>query len=148
MLLFFNFFNSRHPNMRFTMEKEMDQKIPFLDVLINNDTHFHVTSVYRKNTFTCLLTNYFSFTLHSYKLGLICTLVDKTYKINNTKFTSIGVRAPSELEEGGGGGVGGHIAPKKLHNARKHVLYKRTQIAVKTKTFLRLMNVLSFQNYS
>ena len=27
------------------------------------------------------------------------------------------------------------IARKKLHNARKHVLYKRTQIAVKTKTF-------------
>ena len=50
------------------------------------------------------------------------------------------------------GGEGGHdlIARKKLHNARKHVLYKRTQIAVKTKTFtiLSQMNVLSFQNYS
>ena len=36
---------------------------------------------------------------------------------------------------GGGGGGGEIIARKKLHNARKHVLYKRTQIAVKTKTF-------------
>ena len=27
------------------------------------------------------------------------------------------------------------LPEKKLHNARKHVLYKRTQIAVKTKTF-------------
>ena len=34
------------------------------------------------------------------------------------------------------GGRGGDlIARKKLHNARKHVLYKRIQIVVKTKTF-------------
>ena len=83
-LLFFNYINSRHPNIRFTMGKEIDHKIPFLDVLINNDTHFPVTSVYRKKTFKGLLTNYFSFTSRSYKLGLIRTLVDKAYKINNT----------------------------------------------------------------
>ena len=34
--------------------------------------------------FTGLLTNYFSFTSRSYKLGLIRTLVDRAYKINNT----------------------------------------------------------------
>ena len=56
-----------------------------------------------------------------------------------------GVRAPLDLPEGGGGGGGDLIAWKKLYNARKHVLYKRTQIAVKTKRshFVRLMNVLS-----
>ena len=41
--------------------------------------------------------------------------------------TVIGVRAPLDLG-------GEFIARKKLHNAQKHVLYKRTQIAVKTKT--------------
>ena len=39
-LLFFNYINSRHPNIRFTKEKEIDHKIPFLDVLIINDTIF------------------------------------------------------------------------------------------------------------
>ena len=39
-LLFFNCINARHPNIRFTKEKEIDHKIPFLDVLINNDTIF------------------------------------------------------------------------------------------------------------
>ena len=34
--LFFDYINDRHPNIRFTMEKEMDKKIPFLDVLIDN----------------------------------------------------------------------------------------------------------------
>ena len=83
--LFFDYINDRHPNIRFTMEKEVDEKIPFLDVLIDNSQPLSpITRVYRKKTFTGLLTNYFSFTPFSYKLGLIRTLVDRTYKINNT----------------------------------------------------------------
>ena len=83
--LFFDYINDRHPNIRFTMEKEMDKKIPFLDVLIDNSQPLSpITRIYRKKTFTGLLTNYFSFTPFSYKLGLIRTLVDRTYKINNT----------------------------------------------------------------
>ena len=31
-----------------------------------------------------LLTNYFSFTSFSYKMGLVRTLVDRVYKINNS----------------------------------------------------------------
>ena len=67
------------------MEKELNRKLPFLDVLIDNsDTNSLLTRVYRKKTFTGLLTNYFSFTSYSYKVGLIRTLVDRAYKINNT----------------------------------------------------------------
>ena len=43
-----------------------------------------VKSVYRKPTHTGLLTNFFSFTLSKYKNGLIKTLLDRCYKINNT----------------------------------------------------------------
>ena len=49
----------------------------------NNDPNASLTSIYRKKTFTGLLTNYFSFTSYSYKVGLIKTLVDRAYKINN-----------------------------------------------------------------
>ena len=45
---------------------------------------FFPTRVYRKKTFTELLTNYLSFTSYHYKVGLIKTLVDRAYKINNT----------------------------------------------------------------
>ena len=83
-LLFFNYIDSGRPDVGFAVEGGIDHGIPFLDVFINNDTHFPVTSVYCKKTFTGLLTNYFSFTSHSYKLGLIRMLVDSTYKINNT----------------------------------------------------------------
>ena len=84
MRFYFSMINSKHPNIRFAKEKEIDQKVPFLDVLNHNDTHFPVIGVYRKKTFTGLLTNYFSSIPHPYKLGLIRTLVDRAYKINNT----------------------------------------------------------------
>ena len=67
------------------MEKQFNHKLPFLDVLIDNhDPSSSLTRVYRKKTFTGLLTNYFSFTSYSYKVGLIKTLVDRAYKINST----------------------------------------------------------------
>ena len=58
-ILFFDYINDRHPNIRFTMEKEVDKKIPFLDVLIDNSQpQSLITRVYRKKTFTGLLTKF------------------------------------------------------------------------------------------
>ena len=83
--IFFDYINSRHPNIRFTKEKQVNHKLPSLNVLIdNNDPNSSPTSVYRKKTFTGSLTNYFSFNSYSYEVGLIKTLVDRAYKINNT----------------------------------------------------------------
>ena len=77
--------NNQHPNIRFTMERETDHVLPFLDVPINNtDPHQSVTTVYWKKTFTGLLTSYLSFCPFTYKLGLIKTLIHRTFKINNT----------------------------------------------------------------
>ena len=67
------------------MVKQVNHKLPFFDVLIyNNDPNASLTRVYRKETFTGLLINYFSSTSYSYKMGLIKTLVDRAYKVNNT----------------------------------------------------------------
>lgn len=83
-ILFFDYVNSRHPNISFSMEKEAHHKLPFLDVLVdNNDPYSLLTRDYSKKTFTGLLNNYFSF-IFSYKVGLIRTLVDRAYKINNS----------------------------------------------------------------
>ena len=42
------------------------------------------TTVFPWKTFTGLLTNYLSFTAPSYKIGHVRTLVDRTFKFNNT----------------------------------------------------------------
>ena len=53
--LFCDYINDRHPNKCFKMEKEMDKKIPFLNVLIDNSQpQSPITRVYRKKTFTGL----------------------------------------------------------------------------------------------
>jgi len=58
--LFFNFIDKQHPNIHFTMEKETSHVLPFLDVLLENKTpHFSVTTVYRKKSFTGVLTRFF-----------------------------------------------------------------------------------------
>ena len=68
------------------MVKQVNHKLPSFDVLIcNHDPNASLTRVYRKETFTGLLINYFSFTSYSYKMGLIKTLVDRAYKIKNTR---------------------------------------------------------------
>ena len=66
------------------MEREVDNKIAFLDVLVNNNPLNLQTSVFRKRTFTGLLTNYFSFPSFSFKMGLVRTMVDRVYKTNNS----------------------------------------------------------------
>ena len=81
VILLFDYLNSRHPNIKFTTEKEINHKLPFLDILIdNNSPNFSLPRVYRKNAFTRLLSNYFSFTSFSHWVSL----VHSAYKINNT----------------------------------------------------------------
>lgn len=62
----------------------MNPKLPFLDFLIDDNDPNSSLTAYRKKTFTGLLTNYFSFTLYFYKVGLTKALVDRAYKINET----------------------------------------------------------------
>ena len=79
---YLNFLNRQHPNIKFTIEKEKNNQLPFLDILNNRLSNKLVTSVYRKRTYTGLLTNYNSFTSPNYKKGLIKTLIDRTFRIN------------------------------------------------------------------
>ena len=75
------YINRQHRNIKFSMETEINGKLPFLDVLVCNKLNL-VTSIYRKSTYTGLLTTFFSFTPSKYKNGLIKTLLDRRYKIN------------------------------------------------------------------
>ena len=82
---FFNYINSKHPCIRFTMEKEVNNTLPFLDIEINNSNAILTkTTVFRKKTFVGLFTNFLSFSPTIYKTGLVKTLIDRVYRINNT----------------------------------------------------------------
>ena len=79
---FFDYINTRHPNLKFTKEYNQNGVLPFLDVVISNSGSFQ-TSVYHKCTYTGLLTNFKSYVPFEYKTKLIKTLLDRTYKINS-----------------------------------------------------------------
>ena len=81
---FFKFLNSQHPNIKFTFEKQKDDKLAFLDVLISKTDQNFCTSVYLKMTSIALYTNFVSFTPHSYKIGLIKTLIHCIYEISSS----------------------------------------------------------------
>lgn len=53
------------------MEREENHKLPFLDVLLdNNNNQGIITLVFHKKTYTGILTNYYyKFVPFSYKLG-------------------------------------------------------------------------------
>jgi len=64
--------NTCNPNIKFTMETEEKGQLPFLVALLSKlsacvHQDLCITSVYRKKTYTRLLTNYFSFTPFKYK---------------------------------------------------------------------------------
>jgi hypothetical protein len=82
---FLEFLNSRHPNIKFTVEYEVNGKLPFLDTLVDSSQgETFYTSIFRKKTFTGLLTNLSSYCSFSYKVGLVRTLLHRIYNINNS----------------------------------------------------------------
>ena len=73
--------NKQHPNIKFTFEKQFNNQISFLDILIINNGNKFSTTIFRKKTATGLFTNYLSFTPMSYKIGLVKTLIHRGFKI-------------------------------------------------------------------
>ena len=70
-----------HPSLRFTVEKEKDGVLPFLDVKIKKSSNEFLTAVYRKPAFTGLYTNWNSFESTKRKANLVGTLVHRSLKI-------------------------------------------------------------------
>ena len=79
--LFLNFLNSRHINIEFTCDLENNKSLPFLDLHVKRQESCFTTTIYRKATFTGLLSKFESFTPLKYKENLIATLIHRAYKL-------------------------------------------------------------------
>ena len=78
---FFVFLNQRHRKIKFTIEKQTENQLSSLDLLITSNGNNFQTSVYRKKHSIGLYTNYLSFTPFSYKVGLVKTLLHRAFVI-------------------------------------------------------------------
>ena len=81
---FLNYLNSMHHKIKFTFEPEADNRLNFLDVVVEKSINRFITSVFRKPTFTGLGTNFFSFTPFIYKLNCIRTLIYRAYHLSSS----------------------------------------------------------------
>ena len=69
-----NFLNGRYANMSFTIEREKQNRMSFLDIAIICEDKTFTTSVYRKPTFSGVYTHFDSFFPSTYKFGTVYTL--------------------------------------------------------------------------
>ena len=78
---FLKFLNVQHQNINFTIEHENNQKLPFLDILIERASNKFNTSIYSKPTFTGLGSSFFSYTPKVFKYSAIKTLIFRAFHI-------------------------------------------------------------------
>ena len=78
---FLSHINSLHPNIKFTIEQEVNNFLPFLDIRITRDNNNFTTSVYRKDTFSGMGQNFYSSTDNKFKLNTCRTLLFRAYEI-------------------------------------------------------------------
>ena len=67
--------NSRHENLKFTFDFELNGSFSFLDVKITRGSKGFSSSVFRKSTLRGVFRNFGSFMLKSYKTGLVFALL-------------------------------------------------------------------------
>ena len=80
---FLCYINGIHPNIKFTIETENNNRLSFLDVSVEKCHNKIVTSVFRKSTFTGLGTNFYSHTPLKYKMCAASTLVHRAYELSS-----------------------------------------------------------------
>ena len=75
--------NSIRPSIQFTMEKEQDNKLPFLDVLVTCTEQGFRSSVYCKLTFTGQYLNFNFHHPYTVKKGIVCCLQHRAKTISS-----------------------------------------------------------------
>jgi hypothetical protein len=85
--------NNQHKNIKFTIEKEKNNKIPFLDTVVTRTETGFSTNIYHKPTFTGVYLNWTLLTSRKYKISLIYCLCDRIWKIcSNTEEREIEIK--------------------------------------------------------
>ena len=78
---FRNLLNGRNANISFTIEREKQNKMSFLDIAIIREDKIFTTSVYCKPIFSGVYTHFDSFLPFTYKFGTVYTLAYRCFQI-------------------------------------------------------------------
>jgi hypothetical protein len=78
---FLDYINKAHPNIKFTMDTEINNKINFLDIQISRVNNEFSTNVFRKICFTGQGLNFYSYCPEIFKINACKTLIHRAYTI-------------------------------------------------------------------
>ena len=78
---FLNYMNSKYRNIKFTVERQENMSLAFLDIKIFRDSGKFQTLIYRKPIFSGALTNFESFLPLSFKYNLVSILLHRNFMI-------------------------------------------------------------------
>jgi len=81
---FLHFMNNLHSKIKFTVEKEENGELPFLDVKVMRKEDRYFTTQYFKPTDTGLYLTPYSFCDEKYQKSLIKSLISRTWELNST----------------------------------------------------------------
>ena len=85
-IIFFNLLNNRVPSIKFKVEWEKDNRIPFLaELIIRSPTGYKFT-VYRKPTFSISYIHFFSYHDNSVKVSLASNLFLRALRICSNEY--------------------------------------------------------------
>ena len=84
--LFLAQLNSMYPTLEFTVEREFNHRLSFLDVFVHKTPTAFLNSVYRKPTFSGLYTRWDSFCPQQRKINLIKSLFYRALMISSKCF--------------------------------------------------------------
>ena len=82
-LINFFFLNQQLPKIKFTIVKQTENQLSFLNLLITSIGDNFLTSVYQKKHSIGLYTYHLSFTPFSYKIGLVKMLLHQAFVISS-----------------------------------------------------------------
>ena len=80
---FLQYIIKKHKNIKFSTETELNGSLSFLDVKIFRENKKFVTSVFRKDTFSGVYTNFVSFIPLEYNFGLVRTLLNRCFNLSS-----------------------------------------------------------------
>ncbi len=77
-----DYLNRQHNNIKFTIEHEENNRLPFLDTcVVRHHNTKYTTTMYFEKTFTGLYLNWTSLTARRYKTGLVKCLANRIWRI-------------------------------------------------------------------
>ncbi|KAF0147214.1 MAG: hypothetical protein FD143_3091 [Ignavibacteria bacterium] len=79
--------NSMHPKIKFTFEIEEDNKMHFLDLMINRNDRGLVTTIYRKPSHPLIYHHWTSNIARNYKFAVVRNLFNRALRLCSTNWT-------------------------------------------------------------